>query len=137
MGWEREKRPVDARTGAADGVPDVKVDAMRFAVNDTTAASTALEPGFYGLTSTNTKSTPKTWEVEQPEAGDLLGVFVASLASTSSPIHIKLGSAPLVDSSKTRVVFSTAPAGALMVALSSTKWGLLSAGGGVTFTTST
>lgn len=137
MGYEREKRPIDARTGAADGEPDMKLDTMRFAVSDTTAASTALEPGFYGLTSTNTKTTPKTWTVEQPAAGDLLGVFVESIASTSSPLHVKLGSGVLVDSSKTRVVFSSAPAGALMVALSSTKWGLLASGGGVTFTTAT
>ena len=137
MGVERVKRPIDARTDAADGVPDLKLGTMRFAVADTTGESTGLEPGFYGLTSTNTKTTPKLWTVEQPAAGDLLGVFVKSIASTSSPLHITLKPAVLVDADKDMITLSSAPGGAFLVALSSTKWGVLSAGGGATFTDST
>ena len=137
MGEEYFKRPLDVRTNAADGVPDLNLDTMRFAVNDTTAASTALEPGFYGLTSTSTDETTKVWSVEEPQAGDMLGVFVKALATTSSPMHIRLENAVLVDSSIDNIVLSSAPGGAVLIALSSTKWGLLGAGGGATFTTST
>ena len=137
MGVERVKRPIHARTGAADGVPDLKVGTMRRAVSDTTAESTALEPGFYGLTSTNTETTPKLWTVEQPAAGDMLGVFVKSIASTSSPLHIILKPAVVVDGGEDMITLSSAPGGAWLVALSSTKWGVLGAGGGATFTDST
>lgn len=138
MGFKHEKRPLNVKTGAADGVPDVKLDTMRFAVNDTTAESTGLEPGFYGLTSTNTETTTKVWTVEEPQTGDLLGVFVKSIASTSSPIHIRLGSAVMgIDSSIDNIVLSSAPSGAWLVALSSTRWGLIGSAGEATFTTST
>lgn len=138
MGFKHTKRPVNAQTGAADGVPDLNLGRMRFGIIDQTSASTALEPGFfYGLTSTNTKTTPKVWSVEEPQSGDLLGVFVKEVSTTCSPLHIRLESAVLVDSSIDQVVMSTAPSGAIMIALSSVKWGLLGASSGVTFTTST
>lgn len=138
MGFKHEKRPLDARTNAADGVPDLTLGRMRLGPIDQTSSSTALEPGFvYGLTSTNTKTTPKVWSVEEPRSGDLLGVFVKAVDGTCSPMHIRLENAVLVDSSIDQIVLSTAPSGAWLIALSSTKWGLLAASGGTTFTTST
>ena len=138
MGYKHERRPVDARTNAADGVPDMNLGRMRLASIDQTAASTALEPGFfYGLTSTNTKTTPKVWSVEEPQAGDLLGVFVKAVDGTCSPLHVRLENAVLVTGGVDQITLSTAPSGALLIALSSTLWGVLGASRGATFTAST
>ncbi|MCK5643552.1 MAG: hypothetical protein KAJ19_22315 [Gammaproteobacteria bacterium] len=138
MGFKHTKRPVNAQTGAADGVPDLNLGRMRFASIDQTAASTALEPGFfYGLTSTNTDTTPKVWSVEEPQAGDLLGVFVKAVDGTCSPMHVRLENAVLVTGGVDQVTLSTAPSGALLIALSSTLWGVLGASGGATFAAST
>ena len=138
MGFKHERRPIDARTNAADGVPDLQLDTMRFAVVDATGESTGLEPGFYGFTSTSTDETTVVHTVEEPQAGDMLGVFVKSLGTTSSPINIRLGSAVMgIDSSIDNITLSSAPAGAILVALSSARWGLLGSHGGATFTTST
>lgn len=138
MGLKHERRPVDGRTNAADGVADLQLDTARFGISDQTSETTGLEPGFYGFSSTSTDETTKVWTVEEPQAGDMLGVFVKSLATTSSPMNIRLGSAVMgIASSIDNITLSSAPGGAILVALSSTRWGVIGQAGGATFTTST
>ena len=134
MGFIKTKRPVDARTASA---LDIKFDEIRETVIATTAASTALGPrGVFSFTSTSTGAVGQTFTIAPDfQAGDRLSLMVDSFEGTTTPMHVKFGTATVAATSATRVVMSTIGTGVRLIAISTSRW-LVDGNQGASFSTS-
>ena len=134
MGFEKFKRPIDARTGAD---PDFLFDSIRQSVTTSTAASTALGPrGAFALETTSTGA-PVVYDLADPQPGDRLTLLVSAMQSSSdAPFHFNLGTLSGPATSADMVVLSSQGAGISLIALSTSRW-LTDGNAGATFSTST
>lgn len=120
MGYEKFKRPIDARTGAS---PDLRMEEFQVGVTTSTAASTALaDRGAISLESTSTGA-PVVYTLEAPAEGDFLAFSVDSVGSSSdAPFHVNAGSGVTFDGSNDMVTLSSAGAGITLIGRSSSQW---------------
>lgn len=136
MGFKKEKRPIDARTGSALG--DHKFGEVRQTVIATTAGSTDFGPrGVFSLTSTSTGAVGFTYDINTAyKAGDRLSLMVSSIPGTTTPHKFRFGTATVAATSATAVHLSSNGAGISLIAVSTSRW-LTDGNQGATFSTST
>ena len=134
MGFEKFKRPIDARTKSD---PDFNFDTLRQTVTISTAASTALGPrGAFAVETTSTGA-PVVYDIPAPKVGDRLSLMVSAMQSSSdAPFHFNLGDLLGPATSADMVVLSTQGAGISMIAISTAAW-KTDGNQGATFSTST
>ena len=135
MGFKKEKRPLDLRSG---GDPDIMFDTIRETVVPTTGGSTSLGPrGVFSITSTSTGAVGLTFDVATDfEAGDRLSLMIDSIPGTPTPHKIRFGTATVAATSATAVHLSSNGAGIRLIAISTSRW-LTDGNQGATFSTST
>ena len=136
MGFDKRKRPIDARTGSALG--DAKYGEVRQTVIATTAGSTDFGPrGVFALTSTSTGAVGFTFDINPAyKAGDRLSLMVASIPGTTTIHKFRFGTAVVVATTATAVHLSSVGAGISLIAVSTSLW-LTDGNQGATFSTST
>ena len=134
MGFKKEKRPLDLRTGAD---PDFVFDSSRQTITTSTAASTDLGPrGAFAVETTSTGA-PVVYDLADPQPGDRLSLMVSAMQSSSdAPIHFNLGTVVGPATSADMIVLSSRGAGISLIALSTSRW-LTDGNQGATFSTST
>lgn len=134
MGFEKFKRPIDARTG---GDPDFLFDSIRQSVTTSTAASTALGPRGVFVVETTSTGAPVVYDIPNPKVGDRISLMVGAMQSSSdAPFHFNLGDLLGPATSADMVVLSTEGAGVSMIAVSTAAW-KTDGNQGATFSTST
>lgn len=136
MGFQKFKRPIDARTG---GDPDFRFDTLRQSVTTSTAASTALGPrGAFALVTTTT-GVPIVYTLADPSSagGDRISISVDQMQSTSdAPFHINTGGGGCNATSEDMILLSSAGAGVSLFSLSTSRW-LVDGKHAATFSSST
>ena len=134
MGFQKFKRPIDARTKSD---PDFLFDTLRQTVTVSTAASTALGPrGVFALETTSTGA-PVVYDIPAPKVGDQISLMVSAMQSSSdAPFHINLGTLTGPSTGDDMVLLSTQGAGISLIAISTSRW-LTDGNQGATFSTST
>ena len=134
MGFEKFKRPLDART---KGDPDFVFDQIRQTVTTSTAASTGLGPrGAFAMETTSTGA-PVVYTLADPKAGDRLSLMVSAMQSSSdAPFHFNLGTVVGPATSADMIVLSTRGSGVSLIALSTARW-LTDGNDGASYSTST
>lgn len=134
MGFKKEKRPLDLRTGAD---PDFIFDSSRQTITTSTAASTDLGPrGAFALETTSTGA-PVVYDLADPKPGDRLSLMVSAMQSSSdAPFHFNLGNVVGPATSADMIVLSTRGSGVSLIALSTARW-LTDGNDGASYSTST
>ena len=135
MGFDKFKRPIDARTASA---LDVKFDTFRETFVATTGPSTSFGPrGVFSFTSTSTGAVGHVFDIAADfKAGDRLTLMIDATTGSTTPWHFKFGSATVAASSADRLVMSTVGSGVSLIAISTSRW-LVTGNVGATFSTST
>ena len=134
MGFKKEKRPLDLRTGAD---PDFVFDSHRQTITTSTAASTSLGPrGAFAVETTSTGA-PVVYTIAEPQPGDRISLMVSAMQSSSdAPFHFNLGTLSGPATSADMVVLATAGSGVSLIAFSTSRW-LSDGNQGATFSAST
>ena len=135
MGFKKEKRPLDLRTGAD---LDLKFDTYRETIVPTTRPSTSFGPrGVFSFTSTSTGAVGHVFDIATDfKAGDRLTLMIDATTGSTTPWHFNFGSATVAASSADRLVMSTVGSGVSLIAISTSRW-LVTGNVGATFSTST